>query len=228
MSYIAGVDGCKAGWIAFKIDLESKKTSLETIKLPRWLTERPSDLACVAIDIPIGLLDRPRACDIAARKRLGRPRASSVFPPPCRAALEATNYEECCAINYKATTKKVTKQTWGIAPKIKEVDDAITPECQTWALEVHPEVSFWALAGQKAMRHKKKSDEGHAERLALLRKVFPAIDTHLSKKLSGVGKDDLLDAAVAGWTALRIHSGEAQSVCDPELDEKRLAATIWY
>jgi predicted RNase H-like nuclease len=42
------------------------------------------------------------------------------------------------------------------------------------------------------------------------------------------GKDALLDAAVAAWTALRIHNGEARQVCEAERDQKGLSATIWY
>lgn len=83
---VAGVDGCRAGWVAFKVELRTRATSLEVIDLPAWLRERPPDLACVAIDIPIGLLEGPRACDKAARKLLGQPRGSSVFPAPRRSA----------------------------------------------------------------------------------------------------------------------------------------------
>jgi len=43
-----------------------------------------------------------------------------------------------------------------------------------------------------------------------------------------VGKDDLLDAAVAAWTALRLWKGEARQVCEPERDDEGLMATIWY
>jgi predicted RNase H-like nuclease len=78
------------------------------------------------------------------------------------------------------------------------------------------------------MRYKKKSAEGVSERLTLLRKIFPEIDAHMASRPSGVGKDDLLDAAVAAWTALRVHNGEARQVCEPDRDEKGLSVTIWY
>jgi predicted RNase H-like nuclease len=93
---------------------------------------------------------------------------------------------------------------------------------------VHPEVCFWALAGRRSMVHNKKTDAGVTERLDLLRTVFPDIQRHLSNRPSGVGKDDFLDAAVAAWTALRMHRGEASHVCTPERDEKGLALSIWY
>lgn len=226
--FVAGVDGCRGGWIAFKVDLSTRATSTEVVDLPAWLRERPPDLACVGIDIPIGLLESPRACDKAARKLLGRPRGSSVFPAPCRAALGAQTHAEASSINRQRTTKGLSLQAWGIAPKIRQVDDAIRSDCQRWAFEVHPEVSFWALNQSRPMKHKKKAQEGISERIALLRGVFPQIESHLANRPVGVGADDLLDAAVAGWTALRWNRGDAECVCMPEHDQKELAVTIYY
>jgi predicted RNase H-like nuclease len=97
--------------------------------------ERPPDLVCVGIDIPIGLLEGPRACDKAARKLLGQPRGSSVFPAPCRPALGPQTYAEASSINREKTMRGLSQQAWGVAPKIKQVDDAITSDCQRWAFE---------------------------------------------------------------------------------------------
>ena len=108
------------------------------------------------------------------------------------------------------------------------MDDAITADSQQWAFEVHPEVCFWALNGQRPMAHKKKSKEGAAERLSVLSPIFPEIGQHLGSRPPGVGKDDLLDAAAAAWTALRRHRGEASCVCTSERDEKGLAVSIYY
>jgi predicted RNase H-like nuclease len=143
--FVAGVDGCRGGWIAFRVDLSAHVISLEVVDLPAWLRERPLNLACVGIDIPIGLFERPRGCDKAARKLLSQPRGSSVFRPPCRAALGAQTYAEASSINRQKAMKGLSQQGWGIAPKIKQVDDAITSDSQRWAFEVHPEVCFWAL-----------------------------------------------------------------------------------
>jgi len=136
--FVAGVDGCRAGWVAFKVEASSLATSVQVVDLPTLLRNRPSDLACLGIDIPIGLLDGSRACDNAARKMLGQPRGSSVFPAPCRAALTAKNHVEASGINRQKTTRGLSQQAWGIAAKIKQVDDTITPDSQQWAFEVHP------------------------------------------------------------------------------------------
>jgi predicted RNase H-like nuclease len=164
-------------------------------------------LACVAIDIPIGLLEGPRACDVAARKLLGQPRGSSVFPAPCRAALGTKTYPEASATNRLKTTKGLSQQAWGITPKIKQVDDAITPDCQRWACEVHPGSASGRSPGNAQWR---------------------IIERHLRNRRANVGRDDLLDAAVAAWTALKICKGEARRVCEAARDERGLESTIWY
>jgi predicted RNase H-like nuclease len=226
--FVAGVDGCHAGWIAFKVELPSLATLVEVIDLPAWLRKRPADLACLSIDIPIGLLDGSRACDKAARKLLGQPRGTSVFAAPCRAALTAKNHAEASAINRQKTGRGLSQQAFGIGAKIKQVDDAITPDCQQWAFEVHPEVCFWALNGQHPMAHNKKTKEGVADRIDLLSTIFPDIQPHLVNRPPGVGKDDLLDAAAAAWTALRLNNANAVHACNSERDEKGLAVTICY
>jgi predicted RNase H-like nuclease len=131
-----------------EVEVPSLVTSVAVIELPSLLKNRPSDLAYLGIDIPIGLFDGPRACDKAARKFLGWPRRNSVFPASCRAALQATTYAEASIINREKTGRGLSQQAFGIGSKIKQVDDAMTPDCQQWAFEVHPEVCFSALNGQ--------------------------------------------------------------------------------
>ena len=111
---------------------------------------------------------------------------------------------------------------------IKQIDEAMTTASQDWAFEAHPEVRFWAMYGSRPMQYGKKSRDGRLERLALLRRVFPQIDTHLEQRPGGVGVDDLLDAAAAAWTAVRKWQGVAVPVCDAEQDERGLLATIYY
>src|SRR5208282_5793417 len=226
--FVAGVDGCRAGWVRFAVEVPSLATSVDVVDLAELLRNRPSDLACIGIDIPIGLLNGSRACDKAARKLLGQPRGASVFAAPCRAALSETTHAAASQINHDKTGRGLSQQAFGIIPKIKQVDDAITPECQHWALEVHPEGCFWALNQHRPMKYNKKTKEGAVERVALLRRVFPQIERHLANRPPRVGADDLLDAAAAAWTALRLYRRQAECVCLPEVDEKGLAVTIYY
>jgi predicted RNase H-like nuclease len=226
--FVAGIDGCRGGWISFKADPASLNTSVELIDLSSVLGNKPDDLAMLAIDIPIGLLDDSRACDKTARKLLGQPRGTSVFAAPCRASLSAKNHAAASSTNLRVTGRGLSQQAWGIASKIKQVDDVITSDCQKWVYEVHPEVCFWGLAGERPMKNRKKTKAGFEERLDLLRSFFPDIERHLENRPASVGKDDLLDAAAAAWTAVRLWKGEARQVCEPERDDEGLMATIWY
>jgi predicted RNase H-like nuclease len=226
--FVAGLDGCRAGWIRFAVEVSSLVTSVGVVDLVDVIRSRPPELACIGIDIPIGLLNGSRACDKAARKLLGQPRGTSVFAAPCRAALQATTHVAASQINRDKTGRGLSQQAFGIIPKIKEVDDAITPECQRWVFEVHPEVCFWALNQHRPMKYNKKKKDGAAERIAVLRPIFPEIERHLAIRAPRVGADDLLDAAAAAWTALRWHRNEAECVCMPENDEKGLEVTIYY
>lgn len=157
-TWIAGVDGCRGGWIAFKVELSTMHTSIGLVDISALLRGRPSDLAAIAIDVPIGLLDGSRACDKAARKLLGQPRGTSVFPAPCRSSLSGANHANAAAINKRITGRALSRQAWSIVPKIKQVDDVITPTCQEWVFEVHPEISFWALAGGTPMTQSKREE----------------------------------------------------------------------
>lgn len=140
--------------------------------------------------------------------------------------MQATNYGEACEVNLARTGRRISRQAWGIAAKIKQVDDALAADHQTWAFEVHPEVCFWAMNGKRSLLHGKKSAAGAVERLNLLRRVFPSIDRHLAERPRDFAADDLLDAAAAAWTALRFAKGESESVASPERDARSLAASI--
>jgi predicted RNase H-like nuclease len=78
------------------------------------------------------------------------------------------------------------------------------------------------------MKYDKKTKDGSAERIALLRRVFPEIDRHLANRPPRVRADDLLDVAAAAGTALRRYHQEAECVCSPEHDESGLEVTIYY
>jgi predicted RNase H-like nuclease len=90
------------------------------------------------------------------------------------------------------------------------------------------EVCFWALNERRPMTHNKKTKEGRDERIGLLCREFPKIESYLANLPKCVGEDDLLDAAAAAWTALRWHRNEAECVCTPEHDQKGLEVAIYY
>jgi len=161
------------------------------------------------------------------RCQTGRPHAY-VFAAPCRAAVHVGNYKDANAVNRLKTGRGISLQARCISPKIRQVDEAITPACRQWAFEVHPEVCFWALNGKRPMAYRKKTAQGKADRLGLLNRVFPGMEQHLSRRAQLVAEDDVLDAAAAAWTALNMQDGRAERVCEPEQDENGLAVTIHY
>ena len=92
--------------------------------------------------------------------------------------------------------------------------------------EVHPEVSFRALADHCLPR--KRSWNGHMQRRALLVKAGIVIPDYL-KHAGTAGADDILDAAVAAWSAGRVAAGKAMSLpCPPERGHGGRKIAIWY
>ena len=234
--YYVGADGCREGWFAVKLD-ERNGWSVSVFKTidDLWQTYKHAKL--ILIDIPIGLRDsgtEGRVCDIEAHHLLGA-RRSSVFRVPCRAAVYADAYQEASKVNYRNTGKKLSKQTWGIVPKIREVDEFLRREklARSRIREIHPEVCFWALNGGKSMMHRKKSPEGFSERMKVLRRVFSYTNSVVkcaqdTCKNSKVAEDDILDALVAAVTASREKQGLPTIPEKPEIDSKGLPMEMVY
>lgn len=123
----------------------------------------------------------------------------------------------------------MSRQAFSILPKIREVDDLMTPEVQGTVHEVHPEVCFYGLTGNP-MSHNKKSTDGKVERLSVLQGHFIGIGRALNMfPRSQVASDDVLDAYAAAWTALRIAENGAKRIPPrPSIDAKGLRMEMWY
>ena len=95
MTVIAGVDGCRAGWLCICKETETGNIGHQVHASFQSLINQNPFPKVIAIDIPIGLTDAgQRECDTQARKLLKKPRSNSVFPAPIRPALKATIREE--------------------------------------------------------------------------------------------------------------------------------------
>jgi predicted RNase H-like nuclease len=238
--WLAGVDGCPAGWIvAFvRANLQEARVRLVTrfIDVPA----APEVPAIIAIDIPIGLPERVgyggRAAENAVRPLLGA-RQSSVFSVPSRAAIAAEDYREACRIALLTSEppRKVSKQLFMLAPKIREVDAALRADAMLAkrVFEVHPEVAFWRLNGKAALSEPKKvKSRPYEPGLALRRKLLigaglPAAAVEASPP-KGSGPDDLIDALACIAIARRIHAGAARPFPEsPEHDGCGLVMAIW-
>lgn len=206
-----GVDGCRRGWIGIASDRRAYFGVTIADLVDR--AERDGTLAAVGIDIPIGLAtNTPREADRLARRELGR-RASSVFSTPVRAALVEDDYAIASAKSRALTGLGISKQAHALRWKILETDAWARDAAMTVA-EVHPEVSFMALAG-RPLRHAKTTWAGLEERRAILAGVGLAPEGELGDAGRFGAPDDVLDAAVVCWSAARIAAGTARLLPDP-------------
>ena len=207
---LIGVDGCRGGWVVAAADGALSAISFSIVDDLGPMIERAEKRpALVAIDMPIGLGDGgPRACDLQARRWLGRPRASSVFPPPCRSALAATTYRLACALNRRTLGVALTIECFNIMAKMRHVDSVITPQRQAFVREVHPELVFAILSGRgRGLVAPKRTADGERLRLRLLRRVAPRFDPAKVRSalgLSRVARDDVIDAVACLVAAQRI------------------------
>src|SRR5690349_10382606 len=148
MRVVIGVDGCRAGWCAVVLRNNGRYECLlfENIS-SLWAAYKIHDPDLILIDIPIGLPENSnRACDLEGRRML-RARASSIFIVPTRPAIYADAYAQGTQINQQLTGKMFSRQVWGIAPKIREVDALLHMDAFARAAfkETHPELIFTGL-----------------------------------------------------------------------------------
>lgn len=219
---LVGVDGCRGGWVA-AVDGGAGTTSLVVVADIQAVLALGG--AVVGIDIPLGLpMVGPRACDVAARARLGV-RRSSVFPAPLRVVLGAGDHREAVARSVAASGKGLSVQAWNLVPKIVDADRHVAPGAPV--VEVHPELSFATMAGAP-LRTRKREPAGRAERCALLSAPFPDVAERLADRPRGCAPDDVLDAYAVLWTVRRIGGGTAEVLGDGEVDGtgRRMAITV--
>lgn len=227
---ILGIDGCRGGWIGIWYSTKALDWYFSP-SLDDLMTQHIPTRAF--IDMPIGLSSKgPRLCDRAARQMLGRKFSSSVFPTPARLALNATEYPQANALNRQQTGSGLSKQTYYLLPKIREVDGWLRdPSHPTGLLrEAHPEVAFNAIKGT-SLSYKKKTAEGFKERLQLLCQL----DTRVAEltqviltttRRKDIAADDILDACCLAVMPL---AGRLQTLpTAPEEDDQGLKMEICF
>jgi len=194
-----GIDGCRSGWISVSSDMEVLR--FDTISdAVAYFGEN-----CVYfIDMPIGVASQKspeRTCEKLMRSVLQGHRKSSVFNVPCREALEASTFEEANRRNRLVLGKGISKQSYFIFDKIRQVDLFLRNH-NLGILNInesHPEIAFHFLNGGKSMKYNKKTQEGLEERLDLLALYDERVKTVFSDAVlkflrKEVAKDDIIDA----------------------------------
>ncbi|MEM6847266.1 MAG: DUF429 domain-containing protein [Pseudomonadota bacterium] len=229
---VHGVDGCPSGYAV--VTLGDSPPCASVIPTIAPLFDRGET---VAIDIPIGLpasiCGPGRPPEQAIRPLLG-PRRSSVFSIPCRDAVFAPTYAEACAAARAASTppKAISIQAFKIFPKIREVDAALTPATEAHVFEVHAELGFWRLNGERPMAAPKAARgvptaQQLASRITLLTAHgLPA--SLFENRPAALPLVDLVDAAAIALIAQRCAAGTAVPFPDPPpRDARGLRMAIW-
>jgi predicted RNase H-like nuclease len=212
---VAGVDGRRTtgagGWAMalVRVDDEGDPADVTWVDVPgqdaqgfRRVLAVAADAEAVGVDCPIGLpRDDWRPVDLQAKRRLG-PASARVFLAPPRPVLTAPTYADARAVARSVLGGRgVSAQAYGLRRIVLAVDEVITSAGNV--VEVHPELSFMALAGRAPgdPLPSKKTDAGRAARLAALGAWAP----------DAVGRapagDDGLDALAAAWSAGRCATG---------------------
>jgi predicted RNase H-like nuclease len=209
-----GVDACAGGWVA--ITLRPPAAADPSAPLTATVAVAPTldrlQLGgVVGIDMPLGLLeDGWRVADVLARRALGR-RGVTVFAIPPRPVWQQPTYAEANKACRELTGKGLSAQTWGLRGKLLEAD-AYRRASPARLHEVHPELSFAAMAAGAPLAASKHTAAG----LVIRRELLAQVGITLPPKVTGAPENDLLDAAAVAWSARRIAAAWAVTLTDPE------------
>lgn len=230
---VLGIDACgKQGWVGVGLAGGAYAGSLVDVRLDA-LIERAAEVGTIGVDMPLGLVEKGwRAADLGARALL-HVRRSSVFLVAPRAAWQEPDYVAAGDRCHELTGQRLSKQAWALAPKLHEARACWLADERIH--EVHPEVSFCALAGGVPLAYAKKTWRGQNERRRLLDAAGITLPDELGEA-DRVPADDVLDAAAAAWSAHRIALGVAARIPEtadlsemPEVDaESGRAIEIRY
>jgi predicted RNase H-like nuclease len=207
---VTGIDASRGGWVAITLsgdDRDGSAPPAVSVTVARTLDGLALD-GDAGIDMPLGLLAAGwRTADLLARRALGR-RGSCVFAIPPRPVWEEPRYADANRRCRELTGRGMSAQAWGLRGKLLEADE-FRRAAKLPLYEVHPELSFAALAGAP-LADSKHTRSGLAVRRALL----TAAGIVVPPRARGAAEDDLLDAAAVAWSARRIAAGTAAILTD--------------
>jgi predicted RNase H-like nuclease len=228
---VGGLDGCRGGWVLATLLTELEESSLRIDVVPNFASALAlvscGALSALAVDMPIGLPDGPRAADTEARRRLGS-RRSTVFPTPVRATMGAADYQDALTRSRGVCGKGLSAQAFNLLPRIVEVDEAMTPELQDRVFECHPELAFAHLAGA-VVTSSKHTATGIDERVELLVGALGPdadVDPIVRHPPRGASSDDVADAVAIALVARRWLTGDVERLGDGARDARGLRMEI--
>jgi predicted RNase H-like nuclease len=196
---LAGVEPCPGGWFVVSGKLQGVSLFPEPPQVLASITDvldsRPP-YEIIALHAPIGLPGERtpggRACDRQARKLLGTRRGAAITAPPTRSDV------------YDASGEGLSAVVRAQLRRIREVQRDVASYHQRSVYEVHPELGFYQLNEDTALRYGKRTHLGIEERLNLLKARMPGLERVLDNVPDGIRLPTVLDACVDLWTARRI------------------------
>jgi predicted RNase H-like nuclease len=207
---VAGADGCRNGWVV------ASRSGIEVVATLRHNAER---IDVLGVDMPVGVAeDWYRSADAAARARLPAARRSSVFATLPRPLLAETSYAAANAESRRRFGRGLSRQSWGLVAKIREVDELVRAHPRAELVEIHPECSFLAMAG--TLLPPKRTPAGVAARRAQVRRWYAGPVPERLRADGGIvaTADDVLDALAVLWSVERHVAGVAEVLGDGAVD----------
>ncbi|MEQ1754874.1 MAG: DUF429 domain-containing protein [Micropepsaceae bacterium] len=229
MQRVAGVDGCRSGWLVVESGLNLNRASW---KIASDWNAIDANAEVIAVDMPIGISSSGvRQCEVEARNILS-PCASRVFKTLPRGALRypQNHWEKANQWSKSQGFGGISKQIWNIRPKIIEIDAVMSRKLQDTVHEAHPELAFARLNGGSALQSKHTEAGLTMRRHLLEREGFGELGSWL-RELRGTGAkaDDLLDACALVLTARHVLRGSAKFLPEKsERDERGLRMSMVF
>lgn len=205
--FAVGIDWMKPYWLA--VEIRNDELSVQKLKNIAEINGRYKNadalLIDIPIDIPIGLPENNEQAslrpDMQARAYLQGERKSSIFNVLYRQIVHAETTEQAWELNRELNAKMAIVGNV-LRPMIREVDDYLSenPSWQNRLMESHPEVAFQMLNHGNGLQYSKHTEEGIAERVAILRS-YGVDPVPLFAEFTPKQYEDVLDAVYLAVSA---------------------------
>ena len=202
--FVVGIDWMKPYWLAAEI--RGDEISIRKLSNIAEINEYYLTADAVLIDIPVGLpeneVENAARPDREARNYLPTDRKPTIFPVPCRQAINKASYANASAENERVLGKKLTSQSYAFSKMVRQVDRFLLEEkyWQNRLVESHPEVAFQRLNGGNGLHHSKHTEAGIQERIAILQQ-YGVDPTPLFAEFNLKQYEDVLDALCLALSA---------------------------